>query len=182
MVSPNFLGACLDQAIMDSPLSLLNFLVDQPWTILVIGALSAGLAFLVGRRWFLPAPVRPAAPPPDPGEGAVGLSTAVLKKSAADRRTAPRRKGNRIEVYLSDDAKRPPLLGWVVDRSMGGLCLVVDKPLPQGSVFNVRPRKAPQTAPWVAIEVRSCRADDGEWEIGCKFVQTPQWNDLLLFG
>ena len=65
---------------------------------------------------------------------------------------------------------------------MGGLCLVVEKPLEEGAVLKVRPRQAPQTAPWTAIEIRSCRADGGEWEVGCRFVKQPQWNDLLLFG
>jgi hypothetical protein len=149
----------------------------------VIGALSASLAFLVGRRFL----VRPSPPPPAPAipqlpPDSTPLVTASLRKSDPDRRGAPRRKGNLIEVYLVDDPQRPPLHGWVTDRSMGGLCVIVDKPLTAGTVLNVRPRKAQQTAPWIPIEVRSCRADQGEWEIGCKFVGTPQWNDLLLFG
>lgn len=168
---------------MDFILSLSNFFVDQPWSIPVIGALSASLAFLVGRRWFIAQPPRPAAAkPPAAPEGAVKLSSTVVKKVETDRRSAPRRKGNRIEVYLTDDSKRPPIMGWVVDRSMGGLCMIVEKPLPEGAVLNVRPRKAPQTAPWTPIEIRSCRADEGEWEVGCQFLKTPQWNDLLLFG
>jgi PilZ domain len=111
------------------------------------------------------------------------LVTAKMgKKTESDRRSAPRRKGNRIEVLLTDDKKRQQAAGWVVDRSMGGLCLIVDKPLTEGSTLNVRPRLAPQTAPWTSIEIRSCRPEGGEWEIGCRFLKPPQWNDLLLFG
>ena len=65
---------------------------------------------------------------------------------------------------------------------MGGLCLIVEQPLKEGIVLNVRPRKRLRSAAWTAIEIRSCRADGDEWEIGCRFVKTPQWNDLLLFG
>ncbi|HWG44015.1 MAG TPA: PilZ domain-containing protein [Gemmataceae bacterium] len=151
------------------------------WTISIIGVLVASTAFLMGRRWLISRPA-PAAPPPQPEAGPTMLTTASMKKSEPDRRSAPRRKGNRVEVFLTDDPKRPPLLGWVVDRSMGGLCLVVEKPLTEGTQLNVRPRQAPQTAPWTAIEIRSCRADDGEWEVGCRFIKPPQWNDLLLFG
>src|SRR5579871_5436437 len=160
----------------ESFLSILTFFTDQPWMIPVIGALSAGLAFLVGRRYLVRPSPEPAAPEMRPDS--TNLVTACLRKSDPDRRGAPRRKGNRIEVYLIDDPKRPPLHGWIVDRSMGGLCVIVEKPLEAGTVLNVRPRKAPQTAPWIPIEVRSCRPDEGEWEIGCKFVGTPQWNDL----
>ncbi|HTT84844.1 MAG TPA: PilZ domain-containing protein [Rhizomicrobium sp.] len=167
---------------MNPLLSLLTFFTDQPWTIPLIGLLVASLAFMMGRRWFV---VRPAAVTEKPAEGPSSnlvTATVLTKKSEPDRRSAPRRKGNRVEVYLSDDSKRPPILGWVVDRSIGGLSLIVEHSLNEGSVLKVRPRQAPQTAPWTAIEIRSCRADGGEWEVGCRFLKTPQWNDLLLFG
>ena len=161
--------------------SFLSFFTDQPWTIPLIGLLVTSLAYLMGRRWLVPRPARVQVAAPEEMSSMV-LTTATLKKSEPDRRSAPRRKGNRVEVYLTDDSKHPPLLGWVVDRSMGGLCLIVEKPLTEGAVLKIRPRQAPQTAPWTAIEIRSCRADGGEWEVGCRFVKTPQWNDLLLFG
>jgi hypothetical protein len=36
--------------------------------------------------------------------------------------------------------------------------------------------------PWIPIEIRSCRADGNEWEVGCRFLKPPPWNDLMLFG
>ncbi|HTU22351.1 MAG TPA: PilZ domain-containing protein [Gemmataceae bacterium] len=166
---------------MKPVLSFFTFFTDQPWTIPLIGILVASLAFMVGRRWFVVRSV--GVPETAAGEPPSNLVTATMgKKSEPDRRVAPRRKGNRVEVYLTDSSKRPPIMGWVVDRSMGGLCLIVEQPLKEGAVLNVRPRQAPQTAPWTAIEIRSCRADSGEWEIGCRFLKAPQWNDLLLFG
>lgn len=165
---------------MDSLHPLWRFIVNQPWTIPVTGVLVASLAFLVGRRWFVP---RRAPKASLHEEGRTKLTTASMPKiSAPDRRSAPRRIGNRIEVFVADDSKKPPLHGWVVDRSMGGLCLVVEKPLTEGAVLNVRPRLAPQTAPWMAIEIRSCRPEGDEWEVGCRFIKPLQWNDLLFFG
>lgn len=165
---------------MNSISSFFTFFTDQPWTIPLIGLLVASLAFLVGRRWLVPRPARAA---PSVEEVDSNLITAKMtKKAEPDRRSAPRRKGNRVEVLLTDDSKRPPILGWVVDRSMGGLCLIVEKSLKEGSTLNVRPRQAPQTAPWTAIEIRSCRPEGDEWEVGCRFLKPPQWNDLLLFG
>jgi hypothetical protein len=171
-------GVFAGQALMNSSLS---FFTDQPWTIPLIGLLVTSLAFLMGRRWLVPRPAARQTPPPEEMAPTV-LTTATLKPAEPDRRSAPRRKGNRVEVHLTDDSKGPPLLGWVVDRSMGGLCLIVEKPLTQGATLKIRPRQAPQTAPWLAIEIRSCRADGSEWEIGCRFLKAPQWNDLLLFG
>lgn len=164
--------------------SIYTFVTTQPWSIPVIGLLVASLAYLVGRRWLVARTAHltqePAGPPPTP---LMTLTAARAKQSKPDRRAAPRRKGgNRVEVYLTDEAKAKVLLGWVVDRSMGGLCLNVEEPLSEGTILNVRPRKAPKTAPWLTIEIRSCRADSSTWEIGCRFLKPVQWNDLLLFG
>jgi hypothetical protein len=169
---------------MNSLPSLLTFFADQPWIIPVIGMLVASLAFVIGRHWLV---ARPAPVKQGPVEAAetpfLSITAARAKQSRPDRRSAPRRKGgNRVEVYLADDTKKEPLLGWVVDRSVGGLCLSVEQPLNTGTILNVRPRRAQQTAPWLAIEIRSCRADGGGWEVGCRFLKPPQWNDLLLFG
>jgi PilZ domain len=159
----------------------LRFFTDQPWAISVIGVLVASLAFLVGRRWIVP---RTTPQLEEPAEESLNmLSTATLKSTHSDRRSAPRRKeGNRVEVYLTDETRPEPLYGWVIDRSLGGLCLNVEKPLIEGSILNVRPRKAPKTAPWITVEIRSCRPEGSEWEVGCRFLKQPQWNDLLLFG
>jgi hypothetical protein len=166
---------------MNFGFSSLRFFTDQPWVIPVVGVLVASLAFLMGRRWALPRPVPEVEQPADDTRSM--LTTAKLKANLPDRRSAPRRKeGNRVEVYLTDETKAEPLFGWVIDRSLGGLCLNVEKPLDQGTILNVRPRKAPKTAPWIAVEIRSCRADGSEWEVGCRFLKQPQWNDLLLFG
>jgi hypothetical protein len=165
---------------MTALLSSLKFFTDQPWTILLIGLLVASLAYLFGRRFLVARPVPKQEEPVE--EVSPLLTTAKLKKAEPDRRLAPRRRGNRVEVHITDDSKQELLLGWVVDRSMGGLCLIVETPLTEGATFNVRPRTAPKTAPWTAIEIRSCRADGPEWEVGCRFIKPPQWNDLLLFG
>jgi hypothetical protein len=164
--------------------SLPTFLTAHPWIIPAIGMLVASLAFLVGRRWFVArsAPVV-EKPVEEPATILFSQAAALAKQSQADRRSAPRRKArNRVEVYLTDDTKEKILLGWVVDCAVGGLCLNVEEPLSEGMMLNIRPRRAPQTAPWLAIEIRFCRPEGISWEVGCRFVKPPQWNDLLLFG
>jgi hypothetical protein len=166
---------------MDSLFSSFRFFTDQPWAIPAIGLLVASIAFLVGRRWLVPRPI--PEPELSPEEAASQYLSSKLQLSQSDRRSCPRRKGgNRIEVDLTDDAKESQLLGWVIDRSMGGLCLYVEKPLSAGTILNVRPRNAPKTSPWIPIEIRSCRPDGNEWEVGCCFLKPPHWNDLMLFG
>lgn len=169
---------------MNALASLLTLLSAQPWIIPVIGVLAASLAFLAGRRWIGARPVPlPEKAVEEPEPVFLSLAAARANQPQPDRRTAPRRRArNRVEVCLSDDTEAVLLLGWVVNCSMGGLCLSVELPLSEGMILKVRPRKAEQTTPWLSIEIRSCRPDGNAWEIGCCFLKPPQWNDLLLFN
>jgi hypothetical protein len=149
-------------------------LTALPWTILAIGIAVGCFAFVVGRRFLAPRPAEPAAAPPS--------EDVFLHGSQKERRSAPRRRGNSVEVFLTQAPDKEKILAWVADRSVGGLCLMVEKPVEPGSVWQVRPRTAPESAPWTPIEVRTCRAEKGEFEVGCRFVKTPQWNVMLHFG
>ena len=75
-----------------------------------------------------------------------------------------------------------PADGTVIDRSRGGLCLCVADPRDVGAILKVRAAHAPDTDVWVPVEVRHCRARDGDYLLGCKFEQKLSWGELLLFG
>jgi hypothetical protein len=70
----------------------------------------------------------------------------------------------------------------VVNRSRTGLALVVRQPIEVGTMLQVRADDAPETVPWVAIQVRNCRARRKHWIVGCQFQQELPWDILLLFG
>lgn len=152
---------------------------EMTWLIPVVGGAVGGLAFLLGRRLFRASSPFPAAP----DEPSLAVS---LDGVSRDRRIAPRRGGNPIEVQVQQAADQPPLRAWVHDRSIGGLGLLSELPLPPGLFLKVRPKDAPSTTPWTDISVRSCRPldepGDNRYEIGCQFVGTPNWNQLLHFG
>jgi hypothetical protein len=148
--------------------------LQQGWAIPAIGLAVAGLAFLAGRRLLVRrrAAAPAAAPTIPPERGPIG-----------ERRTAARRGGHPVEIDLSDpDGSRPAQEGWVEDRSAHGLCLLLPHPAEVGSVWNVRPHHAPSTLPPVAVEVRSCTPEGSEWKLGCRFLKTPSYAVLLLFG
>ncbi len=149
------------------------------WAAPAIGLVSAGLALLVGhallgkrRRAFQP-PTAENVAHPDP----------FAYGSATERRSSVRRRGKQIKVLISDaEALEQPMEGWVLDRSMGGLCLLVHQAMELGTILSVRTAEAPQTTPWVQVEIKSCRHNINHWEIGCQYVRTPPWGVLLLFG
>lgn len=147
----------------------------EHWIIPAMGMVGCGLVYLVGRLFFSPRP-EPAADPNQP------IDPAFLEGVARDRRVSPRRKGNAVEVVLCMGNEQEDIQGWVTDRSIGGLGVLVDGPLPKGAVLKIRPKAAGESTPWTEVTVRSCRRDGLQYEIGFQFHRTPNWSLLLQFG
>jgi len=161
---------------------LLAFGVEQwaAWVILPVGLCSAGLALLVGKVVF-----RGQAKPllPIPATKDTKSEADPFDSGSPDEKRQAFRRGNRLtKVFISAAAVVEPFKGWVVDRSVHGLGLLLDKPVPAGAILKVRPAEAPSDTPEVEVRVRWCRAKDGQWELGCAFVRSPAWSVLLLFG
>jgi hypothetical protein len=148
------------------------------WIIPCAGFVVACFAFVFGKRLVSRSPgedtqaQRPKAPQVD----------VFVHGNTSDRRLAPRRKGNSIEVVLTRGPETLAINGWVTNRSVGGLCLLLDAAVEEGEVLEVRPRTAPESIPWTKVDIRSCRPLNGDWEVGCRFVHSPPYNVLLLFG
>jgi hypothetical protein len=103
--------------------------------------------------------------------------------SATENRKSLRRSGNPVEVLIVNPANRTdPFKGYVVDRCVGGLGLLVEKTFEAEQRLSVRPTNAPPMTPWVELIVKSCRQSDPGYELGCQFVRTPPWAVLLMFG
>ena len=129
----------------------------------------------------------PPVPSPSAGKASAGKGATAddifTHGSKTERRNAVRRGGNPIAILISDaEARSKPTNGYVIDRSTGGLCLTVPDEVMAGTVLSVRTLNAPESIPWVQVHVKSCRANAGEFELGCQFVRTPPWSVMLLFG
>ncbi|MFQ3649041.1 MAG: PilZ domain-containing protein [Gemmataceae bacterium] len=156
---------------------MLGFLAElyQPFGLIVpvVGLLVSVGAFWLG--WRLLSPPRPG-PPEVPNE------REFLKGVTLERRATRRRKGNTVQVLLRYPDREETLLAWVIDRSQGGLCLLVEQPVAVDTVLMVRPRNNDDPAAWVRVIVRSCRSAGIQHEIGVQFQQMPNWSLLLQFG
>lgn len=152
------------------------------WIAPLIGLVATVLAYWLGvklteRRQRQRLPARPTTPPADP------MEDPFVHGGKLERRTSVRRRGNAVAILVSDaNARAEPISGWVVDRSMGGLCLCLSESFSPGTLLSVRAANAPSAVPWVQVEVKSCRQSNRDWEVGCKFLRTPPWSTLLLFG
>jgi hypothetical protein len=159
---------------------LFNIPYSEYWLPLVIG-LGVGFCAVAMLRSFL---VKPDAyvPPeekkkPDPGYDP------FQEGSRSDQRRSFRRGGHPVPVlFAPPERKDMPNEGWVIDRSMGGMCLGVPVEVSVGTIISLLPANAPPMTPWVDVAVRSCRTVDGQVELGVQFVKVPPWSILLLFG
>jgi len=99
-----------------------------------------------------------------------------------ERRQAPRRWGDPVQVFISDGGPATePVRGWIMNRSAGGLGLSSAQPALEGALLSVRIAIAPETIPWTFLQVKSCIPSTGRWILGCQFVETPPREVLLMF-
>jgi hypothetical protein len=141
----------------------------------VLAAIVAGAPLI----WLLRAPRTAVAravatAPPEP---------AIDARASSEQRRSFRRGGNTIEIFyaLPGDQDNPSHAS-LIDRSLGGLCLETQVAVPIGTILRVRPARADQIVPWIDVEVCVCRPGDDNFEVGCRFVKTPPYSILLLFG
>jgi PilZ domain len=107
----------------------------------------------------------------------------LVDGSTSEQRLSFRRKGNPVEVQIVDTSTQtPPVMGYVTNRSVGGLCLEMQNSVELLAELKIRPTNAPHIAPWVNVVVRNCRKTEHGYDIGCQFVKIPPWPILMMFG
>jgi hypothetical protein len=100
-----------------------------------------------------------------------------------ERRAMPRKKTTPVVVDLLDpEGKRPSLSAIVVDRSTGGLALSSQDEAPVDTNWTVVPRSQRGTVKVsVPVVIRSCVRDAAGFLIGCQFLRTVNYNELMNF-
>jgi len=155
------------------------------WIVPAAGVFAGALVVMCG-RWLLTPRRRAAHQSAETSEAMarnILLQEPFVSGSRTERRGALRRGGAAVAVLISDaQCKGPPHQGWVMDRSTGGLRVAVNQAIPLGTILSLRPSHAPETTPSVQVEVTNCQECKPHWEIGCRFLRTPSWSVLLLFG
>jgi hypothetical protein len=98
-----------------------------------------------------------------------------------EKRTSRRRWGNPTEVHVTS-ATSGRRFGLVINRSTGGLAVLVDNEVAAGVLLGVRSAEAPHYVPTVQVEIRYCRKAGSHFLLGCKFCQDIPWNVRVWFG
>jgi hypothetical protein len=109
--------------------------------------------------------------------------TQATSSGTKDKRSSLRRGGNPIAVVVSDAlVPGDPAPGLVVNRSRGGLCLMLPRKFDVGQLVAVRSGNFPKEQPSVQLRVRHCKQIGDRWRLGCQFVEDLPWSTVLLFG
>ena len=103
-------------------------------------------------------------------------------KTESERRTSVRNWGNPVEVRILAPTRVYPVRGVVINRSTGGLAILVDNAYEVGALLRVRAVQAPENVTWIGVEVKNCREVGKNWVIGCKYPETPPWNAVVWLG
>jgi hypothetical protein len=110
-------------------------------------------------------------------------SAEMAMPSEQQRRGSLRRDGQAVSVQVAlFDGQGEKIPGEVIDRSRGGLRMVVGQAVPPTTLLRIRAPHAPENVGWIQLEVRRCDQVNGKWELGCQFTQDHPWSVLLLFG
>jgi hypothetical protein len=165
---------------------MLESLVQLPYVHYWLPALAAvGLGLPV--YWFAmrtsgPAPAEDTDQQPVVPTG----SDPFASGSSSEQRKAFRRRGNPIEILVTPEKESArPERGYVLDRSVGGLRLMIPRDVPPGTILTVRPAQVTAMIPWIEVEVRNCtpsHTQPGEFDVGVQFIKAPPYPVLLLFG
>jgi hypothetical protein len=122
---------------------------------------------------------REAFPLPTPADT---LDAGATTLSFTERRQAPRRWGDPVQVLIWDEySATEPSRGWIMNRSTGGLGLSAARPSLEGALLSVRVAVAPDTVPWTRVQVKGCNPSAGRWILNCQFFETPLREVLLMF-
>ncbi len=105
-----------------------------------------------------------------------------LSDGGVEKRAGRRRWGNPTEIYVDARLWPSPVHGLVINRSTGGLAILLQDEVPAGTSIKVHAVEAPRSVPSVTMEVRHCRKAGQLFLIGCEFCDEVPWNVRVWFG
>jgi hypothetical protein len=106
-----------------------------------------------------------------------------LAGSTSEVRRTPRRGGASITVSFNRAGSTDrPLEGWVVNRSLGGLCLCSPRGFDVDTILRLKSKKGGDSAATLEVRVRGVREEGQRWMLHCQFTIQPSAQTLMMFG
>jgi hypothetical protein len=99
-----------------------------------------------------------------------------------EKRSGRRRWGNPTEVHVILPTGPSRVHGLVINRSTGGLAILVQQEVPAGTSIKIHSVEAPRSVPFTELQVCHCRKAGRLFLIGCEFREDVPWNVRVWFG
>ncbi len=149
---------------------------------LIVCLVVAGSLLLLGIGYLLVRNLRRRSPQLSSVTRVAPVTAPSPSGGLTERRQSTRRWGDPVQVLIWDHmASAEPTRGWIMNRCAEGLGLSAAQPFAEGNILSVRIANVADTVPWVRVEVRSAQLQAGRWLLGCRFVETPAKEVLLMF-
>lgn len=112
------------------------------------------------------------------------IGDAFADANTAERRRTPRRAGGSVSVTINRaGSSERPVEGWIVNRSLGGLCVCSPKAFEAESILKIRVKRGNlDPVPPVEVRVRGAREEGQRWMMHCQFTIQPSAHTLMMFG
>ena len=102
--------------------------------------------------------------------------------AGSERRRSRRRWFNPTSVSYYTALEGTPRHGIVINRSSGGVALLVDHDFPPDETLFVRAVEAPESVPVIQVKVRHSRRAGRMHLLGCQYCHELPWNVKVWFG
>lgn len=100
----------------------------------------------------------------------------------AERRSSRRRWFNPTSVSFYTALEGKERHGIVINRSSGGVALLVDHDFAADETLFVRALEAPDSVPVIQVKVRHSRRAGRNYVLGCQYCQELPWNVKVWLG
>lgn len=110
------------------------------------------------------------------------MSLPVDLEEAQDLRSSPRRRNTpKLVLIATTDPSAPVTEGWLLDHSLGGLGIIVESVMNEGTLLRIRPADALPSFRWVRVRVRNCATVGKRWKVGCSYEERLSAKEMRQF-
>ncbi len=97
-------------------------------------------------------------------------ATRKLTGAASEQREYPRYETQPFPLRITLNQDGHEIEGLVLNQSLGGLCICVQKNLPEGAVLDLRGTENSGYRLQSQVIIKHCRPHRGGWALGCQYV------------
>jgi len=105
-----------------------------------------------------------------------------LSGGSSEHRRTPRRGCSSVAVLIGRPREHEQVEGWVVNQSLGGMCLSSPRTYEVDTVLRVRPKRGGESSPTVEVRVRAVSTEGHHFKLHCQFTTQPSASTMMAFS